>query len=293
MGGETMKGIVLAGGTGSRLYPATLACCKQLLSVYDKPMIYYPLSVLLLLKLKEILIISTEIDILLFKKLLKTGEQFGVKFTYKVQKEPKGIADAFIVGEEFIGKEKVCLILGDNLIYGKDLRKSLKEAASFEEGAVVFGCYVENPKDFGVVELNEEGIAISIEEKPKKPKSNYAVPGLYFYDSSVVEIAKQIKESKRGELEISSVNEIYLKKGKLAVKLFDNDVVWQDTGTHKELLNASIFVREMQKQDIFIGCLEEIAFENGFIKKEQLLNFARKLEKTEYGRHTLKIAKGE
>lgn len=288
-----MKGIILAGGTGSRLYPATFSCCKQLLNVYDKPMVYYPLSILLLLQLKEILIISTEKDILLFRQLFKTGEQLGVTFQYKVQKEPRGIADAFIVGEEFIKNEKVCLILGDNLIYGKNLKKTLNKAASFKEGAVVFGYCVKNPKDFGVVELNEKGEAVSIEEKPKNPKSNYAVVGLYFYDSSVVEIAKSVKKSKRGELEISSVNDVYLKNNKLKVELFEKDVVWQDTGTHKELLNASIFVRQMQQEDVFVGCLEEIAFENGFINKEQLLSLAKKLDKTEYGKHLLKIAEGE
>ncbi len=286
-----MKGIILAGGSGTRLYPATLGCSKQLLSVYDKPMIYYPLSILLLLNIKEILIISTKKDFSLFQHLFGTGEDLGVKFTYLIQEKPRGIADAFLIGEEFIGNDKVCLILGDNLFYGESLKKTLKQAVSFDDGAVVFGYPVEDPRPFGVIEFDENQNVISIEEKPKNPKSNFIVPGLYFYDNDVVKISKTLECSKRGELEISSVNEAYLKNKKLKVKLFEEDVVWQDTGTHKELLNASIFVRKMQQEGRFVGCLEEIAYENGFITKEKLLELAKKMEKTEYGQHILNIAK--
>lgn len=286
-----MKGIILAGGSGTRLYPATLGCSKQLLSVYDKPMIYYPLSILLLLNIKEILIISTKKDFSLFQHLFGTGEDLGVRFTYLIQEKPRGIADAFLIGEEFIGDDKVCLILGDNLFYGESLKKTLREAISFDDGAVVFGYPVEDPRPFGVIEFDENQNVISIEEKPANPKSNFIVPGLYFYDNDVVKISKTLECSKRGELEISSVNEAYLRNKKLKVKLFEEDVVWQDTGTHKELLNASIFVRKMQQEGRFVGCLEEIAYENGFISKEKLLELAKKMEKTEYGQHILKIAK--
>ena len=286
-----MKGIILAGGSGTRLYPATLGCSKQLLSVYDKPMIYYPLSILLLLNIKEILIISTKKDFSLFKHLFGTGEDLGVRFTYLIREKPRWIADAFLIGEEFIGNDKVCLILGDNLFYGESLKKTLREAVSFDDGAVVFGYPVEDPRPFGVIEFDENQNVISIEEKPANPKSNFIVPGLYFYDNDVVKISKTLECSKRGELEISSVNEAYLKNKKLKVKLFEEDVVWQDTGTHKELLNASIFVRKMQQEGRFVGCLEEIAYENGFISKEKLLELAKKMEKTEYGQHILKIAK--
>lgn len=286
-----MKGIVLAGGLGSRLYPATLACSKQLLSVYDKPMIYYSMSILLFSKIKEILIISSPKDEDSFKNLFKTGEQFGVIISYAVQKEPKGIADAFIVGEEFIGKDRVCLMLGDNFFHGQSLEKTIKDAASFKDGAVVFGYYVDNPKEFGVVEFDENNMVVSIEEKPKNPKSNFAVPGIYFYDNDVVEIAKNVKPSWRGELEITSVNEEYLKKGKLSVRFFEKDVVWQDTGNHKEMLKASNFVEDFQtKKGEYVGCLEEIAYKNKFITKENLLKSAEKLKKTEYGQHLLKIA---
>ena len=241
-------------------------------------------------KIKKILIISTEKDLNSFKNLFKTGEQLGVEFSYLVQKEPKGLADAFLVGEEFVGDEKVCLILGDNMFYGKSLQKTLEKAVDFESGAVVFGYPVENPKDFGVVEFDKNNNVVSIEEKPKNPKSNFAVPGLYFYDKDVLKIAKTIKPSNRGELEITSVNEQYLKKGKLKVNLFEKEVVWQDTGTHKELLKAANFVCKMQtEQDIFIGCLEEIAFKNGLITKNKLLDAAKRFEKTDYGKHLLKI----
>ena len=286
-----MKGIILAGGLGSRLYPATLACSKQLLSVYDKPMIYYSMSILLFSKIKEILIISSPKDENSFKNLFGTGEQFGVRICYAVQKEPKGIADAFIIGEEFIGENRVCLMLGDNFFHGSSLEKTLNEAVSFKDGAVVFGYYVENPKEFGVVEFDENNKVVSIEEKPKEPKSNFAVPGLYFYDNEVVKIAKDVKPSWRGELEITSVNEEYLKKGKLSVRFFEKDVVWQDTGTHKELLKASNFVEKFQKeQGEYVGCLEEIAYKNKFISKECLLQSAEKLKKTEYGQHLFKVA---
>ncbi len=285
-----MKGIILAGGTGSRLFPATLACSKQLLNVYDKPMIYYSLSILLLLKIKDILIICTEKDLKSFKDLLKTGEQFGVKISYEVQYEPKGIADAFIVGEKFIGDDKVCLMLGDNFFYGENLQNTFDKAVTFTEGAVVFGYFVDNPKAFGVVEFDEDGRVVSIEEKPEKPKSNFAVPGLYFYDNEVVKIAKSIKPSNRGELEITSVNEEYLKKGKLQVTLFEKDVVWQDTGTHEDLLKASNFVRDTQREKkIYIGCLEEIAYKNGFISKEDLLKNIDRLKTTEYYKHIVKM----
>ena len=287
-----MKGIVLAGGLGSRLYPATLGCSKQLLSIYDKPMIYYSVSILLMCKIKQILIISTQKDLNSFKDLFKTGEDLGVEFSYLVQKEPKGLADAFLVGEEFVGNEKVCLILGDNMFYGKSLQKTLEQAVDFQTGAVVFGYPVKNPKDFGVVEFDKNNNVVSIEEKPENPKSNFAVPGLYFYDEDVVKIAKTIKPSNRGELEITSVNEEYLKKGKLKVNLFNEDVVWQDTGTHKELLKASNFVFKMQtEKDVFVGCLEEIAFKKGLITKQQLLNAAKRFEKTDYGKHLLKLYK--
>ncbi len=286
-----MKGIILAGGSGTRLYPATLGCSKQLLSVYDKPMIYYPLSILLLLNIKEILIISTKKDFSLFQHLFGTGEDLGVRFKYLIQEKPRGIADAFLIGEEFIGNDKVCLILGDNLFYGESLKKTLRQAVSFDDGAVVFGYPVKDPRPFGVIEFDENQNVISIEEKPENPKSNFIVPGLYFYDNDVVKISKTLECSKRGELEISSVNEAYLKNKKLKVKLFEEDVVWQDTGTHKELLNASIFVRKMQQEGRFVGCLEEIAYENGFITKEKLLELAKKMEKTEYGQHILNIAK--
>ena len=289
-----MKAIVLAGGKSSRLYPATLACSKQILSVYDKPMIYYPISILIMLGIKDILIISTEKDEAIFKGLLKSGEQFGVNFSYMVQKIPRGIADAFIIAEKFINGEKVCLILGDNLFYGLDLKQTLESAASFKEGAVVFGYPVENPTAFGVVDFDEKGTVISIEEKPKNPKSNFAVPGLYFYDENVVEIAKRLIPSQRGELEITSVNEEYLKKNMLKVKLFSSDVKWLDTGTHKDLLKASNFVAKVQLEEgIYIACLEEIAYNNGLIDRENLLRSAEKYIKTEYGQHLFKLCKGE
>ena len=285
-----MKGVVLAGGTGTRLYPATMACSKQIIPIYDKPMIYYSLAVLMLLGLRDILIISTRKDMPMFKDLLKTGEQFGVHFSYVVQDRPRGIADAFIVGRDFIGSDRVCLILGDNLFYGPHFEASLKKAANFKDGAVVFGHFVKNPRDFGVVEFNSSGTVISIEEKPKNPKSNFAVPGLYFYDNDVVEIVNKIKYSNRGELEITAVNEVYLKRGQLKVEILKDGVAWFDTGTHNELLSACNFVQAVQtRQRVYVGCLEEIAYKNGFITKEQLLKLAEPMLKTDYGQHLIYI----
>lgn len=289
-----MKGIVLAGGKASRLYPATLVCSKQLLNVYDKPMIYYPLSILLECNIREILIICNSLNLALFENLFKTGEDLGVKFSYIVQKEARGIADAFILGEKFIGKDEVCLVLGDNFIYGNSLKSTLSEAAKNKEGAVVFGFHVENPHAYGIVEFDENGNVKSIEEKPQNPKSNYAVPGLYFYDNEVVDIAKKIKPSARGELEITTVNEEYLKKGKLKVKLFEKDIEWKDMGTHKDLLKTSNFVYEKQSSGKeLIACIEEIAYEKGFINKSTLLKHGENLSKTEYGQHILKFAEGK
>lgn len=287
-----MKGIILAGGTGMRLYPITKTISKQLLPIYDKPMIYYPLSVLMLAGIKEILIISTERDLLFYKDLLEDGSQLGLKFEYKVQKEPRGLAEAFIIGEDFIGKENVCLVLGDNIFYGSGLIDALKRARNRKEGATIFGYYVNNPSEFGVVEFNKDGKVISIEEKPEKPKSNYAVPGLYFYDNSVIEIAKKVKPSERGELEITSVNNEYLKRGTLNVEIFGRGIAWLDTGTHKGLLDASNFVEAIQnRQGLYVACIEEIAYRMGFINKEQLVELAQPLLKTEYGKYLIRISK--
>ena len=266
-----MKGIILAGGKGTRLYPLTMSISKQILPVYDKPMIYYPLSVLMLANIREILIISTERDLPVFKELLKDGSELGLKLEYKVQEKPNGLAEAFIIGEEFIGDDNVALILGDNIFYGSGFRGLVEEAAKLEKGAIVFGYPVKDPRAYGVVEFDETGKAISLEEKPENPKSNYAIPGLYFYDNTVVEKAKNVKPSARGEIEITTVNEIYLSEGKLNVKNLGRGIIWFDTGTHEALLEASNYVEAIQKrQGFYIACLEEIAYKKGWINEKDI-----------------------
>jgi glucose-1-phosphate thymidylyltransferase len=285
-----MKGIILAGGRGTRLYPMTKAISKQLLPIYDKPLIYYPLSVLLLAGIKDILIISTPEDTPMYEKLLSDGSTFGVNISYKVQNEPRGLADAFILGESFIGKDNVCLILGDNVFYGQDLTKLLNKAKEKITGATIFGYPVKNPSSFGVVEFNESNKVISIEEKPLKPKSSYAVPGLYFYDNSVVNIAKNVKPSERGEIEITSVNNEYLYRGELDVILLGRGMAWLDTGTPTGMLNASQYVEAVQsRQGFYISCLEEIAWRRGFINSSQLKSVGESLKMTEYGQYILSL----
>ena len=286
-----MKGIILAGGSGTRLYPITKAISKQINPIYDKPMIYYPLSILMLSGIKEILVISTPRDLTLFKELLGNGEDFGVKLEYAIQEKPNGLAEAFIIGEKFIGNDSCALVLGDNIFYGHGLTGILKEAEARKEGATIFGYYVPNPKDFGVVEFDKDGKVISLEEKPQNPKSNYAVPGLYFYDNTVVEKAKKVKPSKRGELEITSINEMYLQEEKLHVVNFGRGMAWLDTGTHDALLEAANFVKTIQsRQGVMVACLEEIAYRNGWISKEKVLELAKPLMKSKYGEYLVKIA---
>lgn len=286
-----MKGIVLAGGSGTRLYPITKSISKQILPVYDKPMIYYPMSVLMLAGIREILIISTPRDINLYIDLFGDGSQLGIIIKYAIQQEPRGLADAFIVGENFIGRDNVCLILGDNIFYGQGFTGLLSEVVDMGNGAAIFGYYVQNPQAYGVVEFDKDGNVISIEEKPHNPKSHYAVPGLYFYNNDVIEIAKNVKPSARGEIEITAVNNEYLKNNKLKVKLFGRGMAWLDTGTHESLLEASNFVEAVQKrQGLYIACLEEIAYKNGYITKKQLLEQASLFIKSDYGNYLLEIA---
>lgn len=286
-----MKGIILAGGSGTRLYPSTLCVSKQILTVYDKPMIYYPLSTLMLAGIRDVLIISTPRDLPACRELFGTGESLGMNFSYVVQTEPRGLADAFILGADFIGNDSVCLVLGDNIFYGYGFTERLERAAGRKDGATIFGYHVSNPTDFGVVEFDEDWNVLSIEEKPSKPKSDYAVPGLYFYDNNVVQIAKEVEPSARGELEITSVNNEYLKQKKLKVELFGRGMAWLDTGTHRAMLAAANFVETVQtRQGLYVSCIEEIAYRKGFIDRTMLLKLADRLKKTEYGQYLYKVA---
>lgn len=288
-----MKGIILAGGSGTRLYPITKSISKQLLPIYDKPMIYYPMSVLMLAGIKDILIISTPRDINCYKEIFGNGRHLGLNIQYKIQEKPNGLAEAFILGEDFIGNDRVCLVLGDNVFYGYGFTERLKNAVN-SKGATIFGYHVNNPESFGVVEFDKNFNVLSIEEKPKIPKSNYVVPGLYFYDNDVVDIAKNVVPSDRGELEITSINNAYLKKGKLKVELFGRGMAWLDTGTYKGLLDASNFVEAIQtRQGLFIACLEEIAYRQNYINKQDLIKLAKPLLKTDYGKYLMKIVQGD
>lgn len=288
-----MKGIILAGGSGTRLYPLTKAISKQIMPVYDKPMIYYPLSTLMLAGIREVLIISTPRDLPVFEDLLGDGSQLGMNFSYAVQEHPNGLAEAFIIGADFIDSDSCALVLGDNIFYGQSFSKVLRNAAERTSGATIFGYYVKDPTAYGVVEFDENGKAISIEEKPQKPKSNYAVPGLYFYDNDVVEIARNVKPSARGEIEITSINNEYLRRGNLYVEQLGRGFAWLDTGSHDSLLDAANFVATFQKrQGLYVSCIEEIAYKKGFIDREQLLKLAEPLMKTNYGRYLVEIANG-
>ena len=287
-----MKGIILAGGSGTRLYPLTKSISKQIIPIYDKPMIYYPLSVLMLANIKDILIISTPRDISLFESLLGSGRQLGINLKYKIQEKPNGLAEAFLIGEDFIGNDNVALILGDNIFYGSGFTGLLEEVSTLKEGAVIFGYPVKDPKAYGVVEFDETGKAISLEEKPSVPKSNYAIPGLYFYDNTVIEKAKNVKPSARGEIEITSVNEIYLSEGKLNVKNLGRGTAWLDTGTHEALLEAANFVQTVQKrQGFYIACIEEIAYQKGWIGEEEVRELAKVMMKTKYGKYLVELMK--
>ena len=288
-----MKGIILAGGSGTRLYPLTKAVSKQLMPVYDKPMIYYPLSTLMLAGIRDILIISTPRDLPAFEELFGDGSQLGMHFTYKVQPKPNGLAEAFILGADFIGNDRVALVLGDNIFYGQSFSRVLRAAAEREKGATIFGYYVKDPREYGVVEFDKDGRAISIEEKPERPKSNYAVPGLYFYDNDVVEIARNVKPSARGELEITSVNNEYLRRGDLFVETLGRGFAWLDTGNHGRVLGAADFVAACEeRQGVDISCIEEIAYKRGFIDRDQLVKLAQPLMKTAYGQYLMDIAEG-
>lgn len=286
-----MKGIILAGGAGTRLHPTTIAISKQMLPIYDKPMVYYPLSIIMLAGIKEILIISTPRDLPAFQELLGDGSQLGLSLSYAVQEQPKGLAEAFIIGEDFIGDDKVMLVLGDNIFYGSHLSQTLTKAAQLEDGALIFGYKVPNPQDYGIVEFDREGNVVSLEEKPLVPKSDYAIPGLYFYDNSVVEIAKNVTPSERGEVEITAVNAEYLRRNKLKVQLLGRGTAWLDTGTYDGLLEASNFVSIFQRrQGLYISCIEEIAFRKGYIDNEQLKQLAYPMSKTNYGKYLFKLA---